>query len=54
MLRIQTHLYKENSGAGTTVPVRSLGEKGAGGKEKPEFTVLNTKSLVGKVRQKEL
>lgn len=55
MLRIQTHLYKENSGAGTAVPVRSLGEKGAGGKEeKPEFTVLNTKSLVGKVRQKEL
>lgn len=57
MLRIQTHLYKENSSAGTTVPVRSLGEKGAGGKEeKPEFTVLNTKSLkvLGKVRQKEL
>lgn len=36
MSGIQTHLQKENSSARTTLPVRSLGEKGytAGGKEK--------------------
>lgn len=47
MSGIQTHLYKENSSAGITVPVRRLGEKGytAGRKEeKPELIGLNTES----------